>query len=258
MLPLGQKSAYIQTYTPELLFPIPRKSTMDLFGFDLWHGYELSCLNPYGKPRVYVAEFIFPCKSPYLIESKSFKLYLNSFNQTKVESLDALGKILVKDLSNACGAAVEVKLKNLNEVNHESFQTLLGICLDDADISCDTYHVNPDYLECENTIISESVYSHLLKSNCPVTNQPDWASLVIDYAGKKINHSGLLRYIVSFRDHQDFHEQCVERIFADIWQRCTPEKLTVAAYYTRRGGLDINPVRSSHEIPIYSLRLWRQ
>lgn len=258
MIPLGQKSEYIETYTPELLFPIARKSTLDLFGFDLWHGYELSWLNPQGKPEICVAEFIFPCQSPNLIESKSFKLYLNSFNQTKIESMDALCDLLKKDLSAACGASVQVELKKLSEVNNASFKTLSGICLDDQDITCDTYHVNPDYLKCENNAISQTVYSHLLKSNCPVTNQPDWATIVIDYSGKEINHAGLLRYIVSFRDHQDFHEQCVERIFADIWQLCAPEKLTVAAYYTRRGGLDINPVRSSHEIPVYSLRLWRQ
>jgi 7-cyano-7-deazaguanine reductase len=256
--PLGQKSAYIQTYTPTLLFPITRKSTKDFFGFDLWHGYELSWLNLQGKPMMAVAEFIFPCHSPYLIESKSFKLYLNSFNQTSVESIEKLAELLQKDLSNASGDKVIVKLKNLNEINSESFQILSGTCLDEQDIACDTYYVNPDYLTCDHDMVNQTVYSHLLKSNCPVTNQPDWASIVIDYKGQQINHAGLLRYIVSFRDHQDFHEQCVERIFSDIWQRCAPEKLTVAAYYTRRGGLDINPVRSSHEIPIYSIRLWRQ
>ncbi len=258
MIPLGEKSAYVQTYAPELLFPIPRKSAQDFFGFDLWHGYELSCLNAQGKPLVCVAEFIFPCNSPNLIESKSFKLYLNSFNQTKIESNDVLLGLLQKDLSHACGATVLVKLKNLHDASNESLQTLSGICLDDQDIACDTYQVNPDYLQTENIPISETVYSHLLKSNCPVTSQPDWASIEINYSGKQINHAGLLRYIVSFRDHQDFHEQCVERIFMDIMWRCAPEKLTVAAYYTRRGGLDINPVRSSHEIPVYSVRLWRQ
>jgi 7-cyano-7-deazaguanine reductase len=256
--PLGQKSAYLQTYAPGLLFPIARKSTQSFFGFDLWHAYELSWLNSQGKPNVCVAEFIFPCQSPFLIESKSFKLYLNSFNQTKIESISALSEILQSDLSKASGASVQVKLKDLKQVDPESFQMLSGVCLDEQNISCDIYHVNPEYLSCENDIVDETVYSQLLKSNCPVTNQPDWASIEIAYSGKKINHAGLLRYIVSFRDHQDFHEHCVESIFTDIWQRCAPHKLTVAAYYTRRGGLDINPVRSSHEIEYYSKRLWRQ
>lgn len=259
MTPLGQKSAYIQTYSPELLFPIARMGARDFFGFDLWHGYELSWLNLQGKPEVCVAEFIFSCQSPYLVESKSFKLYLNSFNQTKVESIEKLLQIMQKDLSHACGEPVQVKLKNLNEVNKASFQTLSGICLDDQNISCDTYQVNPDYLQCKNNRVTETVYSHLLKSNCPVTNQPDWASVVIEYSGKQIDHAGLLRYIVSFRDHQDYHEHCIERIFSDITQRCAPDQLlTVAAYYTRRGGLDINPVRSNHPIEAYSMRLWRQ
>ncbi len=255
---LGQKSEYQQTYAPELLFPIPRKSTQDFFGFDLWHGYEISWLNAEGKPNVGIAEFIFPCQSPFLIESKSFKLYLNSFNQTKVASISAISGMLQNDLSKASGASVQVKLKDLTQINHESFQVLSGVCLDEQNILCDTYQVNPEYLTCEQESVVETVYSHLLKSNCPVTNQPDWASIEITYTGKKINHAGLLRYIVSFRDHQDFHEHCVESIFADIWQRCKPQKLTVAAYYTRRGGLDINPVRSSHEIEYYSKRLWRQ
>lgn len=258
MLHLGQKSEYIETYTPELLFPIARNSAQSFFGFDLWHAYELSWLNSKGKPEVCVAEFVFPCQSLFLIESKSFKLYLNSFNQTQVESMGKLAEILQADLSKACGATVEVKLKDLKQVNSESFQALSGVCLDDLDIACDTYQVNPDYLTTENNSVSETVYSHLLKSNCPVTDQPDWASIEITYSGKKINHAGLLRYIVSFRDHQDFHEHCVESIFTDIWQRCAPQNLTVAAYYTRRGGLDINPVRASHEIAHYSKRLWRQ
>ncbi len=255
--PLGQKSAYVQTYTPTLLFPIPRGQKPFMFGYDLWHGYELSWLNSQGKPMVCVAEFIFPCTSPFLIESKSFKLYLNSFNQTVVLSIDALTEILQKDLSLASGAKVSVKLKTLENGSLE-LQKISGICLDEQNITCDTYEVNPDFLSCEENLITQTLYSHLLKSDCPVTDQPDWGALVIKYTGKQINPEGLLRYIVSFRNHQDFHEACVERIFNDIKQRMQPEQLTVAAHYTRRGGLDINPVRSSHEIPMESIRLWRQ
>lgn len=257
-MPLGQKSAYMQQYAPELLFPILRTpQAHKMHGFDLWHAYELSWLNLSGKPMVAVAEFVFPCQSPYLIESKSFKLYLNSFNQTPMASTEALLQILIKDLSHASGALVTVQLHALSDVQH-SLQTLNGIYLDEQEIVCDTYQVCADHLCSEENTVTQTLYSHLLKSNCPVTNQPDWASIVIEYTGKQINHAGLLRYIVSFRDHQDFHEQCVERIFTDIWQRCNLEKLTVAAYYTRRGGLDINPVRSSHEIAPFSMRLWRQ
>lgn len=251
--PLGQATAYIETYTPELLFPIVRNTAQDFFGYDLWHAYEISWLDAAGKPHVTVAEFIFPCHSPFLIESKSFKLYLNSFNQTTLASPEALEALLQKDLSAACGAPVQIK------INPDiSVQSLTGICLDSQKISCDTYHVQPDYLQCEPLFKTESLYSHLLKSNCPVTNQPDWGSVKIEYTGQQINHAGLLRYIVSYRNHQDFHEHCVEQIFTDIWQRCKPEKLIVGAYYTRRGGLDINPIRASEEIPVETLRLWRQ
>ncbi len=256
--PLGQPTSYINTYTPGLLAPIARHAPRDFFGYDLWHAYEVSWLNLQGKPLASVAEFIFPCSSPYLIESKSFKLYLNSFNHTPIKSSQALEQLLIKDLSLACGAPVSVHLKTIDEFTAEPLHTLSGICLDEEAIAIDTYEVQPDYLHCEENVLTQTVYSHLLKTNCPVTAQPDWGSLEITYTGKQINPADLLRYIVSFRNHQDFHEQCVERIYTDILQRCAVSQLKVAAYYTRRGGLDINPVRANYEIPIESKRLGRQ
>ncbi|HLF67564.1 MAG TPA: NADPH-dependent 7-cyano-7-deazaguanine reductase QueF [Gammaproteobacteria bacterium] len=256
--PLGQATVYIETYTPSLLVPIARPNPREFFGYDLWHGYEVSWLDPQGKPCVASAEFIFPCASPYLIESKSFKLYLNSFNQTPVESSEALQQLLIKDLSAATGAPVLVRLKTLAELTLEPLQRLTGIYLDEIAIACDTYKVQPDYLHTQENEVTQTVYSHLLKSNCPVTNQPDWGSIEICYRGKQIHHADLLRYIVSFRNHQDFHEQCVERIYTDILQRCKPSQLKVSAFYTRRGGLDINPVRANYDIPIEPRRLGRQ
>jgi len=264
---LGQPTTYVSRYQPDLLFPLSRqekraelgiRQTLPFQGADIWHGYELSWLNASGKPIVAYAEFIVPATSPNLIESKSFKLYLNSFNNTAFDSFEAVSAVLMRDLSAAAGAPVTVKLMPLTLAPEKIVRHFSGICLDKLEVSCDTYSVEPAYLSVENDIVTENVYSDLLKSNCLVTGQPDWGSLQIVYMGRKINHEGLLKYIVSFRNHNEFHEQCVERIFMDISKYCAPEKLFVYARYTRRGGLDINPYRANDAIKAEDIRLWRQ
>lgn len=258
--PLGKATEYRNTYTPSLLYPIPRQIKRDELGLnaadlpfvgeDLWNAYELSWLNPRGKPVVAVATFRIPASSPCLIESKSFKLYLNSLNQSRFDNLDALAATLVRDLSAAAGARIEVELVELGQRPLAEVGYPVGTLLDEQDIDCDCYQPDPSLLATTvDAPVEECLYSHLLKSNCLVTGQPDWAMLVIRYRGQPIDHAGLLRYIVSFRNHNEFHEQCVERIFCDIQRRCAPEALAVHARYTRRGGLDINPFRSSGEFP---------
>lgn len=265
--PLGKKSSYISYYDASLLCPLPRKKQRDEIGIshplpftgnDIWNGFELSWLNAKGKPVVAAAEFIFPCSSSHLIESKSFKLYLNSFNNTLFDSFDAVQSILMRDLSAAANAVVQVKLFPLSFLSSSLLPHFTGTCLDDLDISCETYQIAPYYLSVENHSITETVYSDLLKSNCLVTGQPDWASIKISYTGQKIQHEGLLKYLISYRNHNEFHEQCVERIFMDILRSCKPEKLLVYARYTRRGGLDINPYRANYPHQEKNERLCRQ
>jgi len=253
--PLGQKTAYVSSYDASLLFPIVRNESrkalgisanLPFYGYDIWTGYELSWLNSKGKPEVAVAEFKIPCHSPCIIESKSFKLYLNSFNQTRFFSLDEVQSILLKDLSKVAGVAIEVQLHQLGRSNLLIDAAYDAMCLDELDIEVDSYHPDPSLLAADaSQEVKEILCSHLLKSNCPVTGQPDWASLFVEYSGAKISHESLLRYVISFREHQDFHEHCVERIFVDLWRVCKPGTLSVYARYTRRGGLDINPFRSS-------------
>ena len=265
--PLGKKSPYIAHYNRDLLFPIPRKNkreeigihgTLPFSGADIWNAYELSWLNAKGKPLVATAEFMIPCESPFLIESKSFKLYLNSFNNTSFDSWTAVHEFLIRDLTKAAGSPVLVKLNSLKEESQKIISHFDGICLDELDLSCDTYTPTSQYLSTQDEIITETVYSDLLKSNCLVTGQPDFGSIQINYSGKKIQHEGLLKYIVSFRNHNEFHEQCVERIFMDLMRCCAPKKLLVYARYTRRGGLDINPYRANDAIHLENIRLWRQ
>jgi 7-cyano-7-deazaguanine reductase len=268
--PLGQQTEYVSEYAPQLLFPIARIASrkqlgvgveLPFFGVDIWTGYELSWLGPQGKPVVAVAEFYVPCDSHSIVESKSFKLYLNSLNQSKFTSSAEVEALLARDLTAAAGGAVTVKLYPLAQMNSlAAIASLPGCCVDDLDVAIDTYHPAPELLLVDKSIqVSEALHSHLLKTNCPVTGQPDWASLVIEYRGSKIQAEGLLRYIVSFREHQDFHEHCVERIFMDLMAQCAPEALSVYARYTRRGGLDINPLRTTAaQFDIPSLRLIRQ
>ncbi len=268
--PLGKSSAYVSTYTPSLLFPMPRAAkwaelglsadTLPYTGVDVWNCFELSWLLPSGKPVVAIGEFSIPADSPNIIESKSFKLYLNSLNQTPFASVDALEKVLVQDLSGAAGKPVGVKVRRLEEVEAEGVVSLPGVCIDDLDITVSSYdHPQPELLRCDPArIVEESLHSHLLRSNCPVTSQPDWGSVCITYTGAALDHASVLAYLVSFRQHSDFHEQCVERIFTDLQRLLQPQKLTVFARYVRRGGLDINPYRSTEALDFANGRLVRQ
>ncbi|WP_338846933.1 NADPH-dependent 7-cyano-7-deazaguanine reductase QueF [Massilia sp. W12] len=254
--PLGQRSAYIETYAPQLLYPIPRvgkreelgiSASLPFFGVDIWNGYELSWLNLRGKPQIALAVFRIPADSPNLIESKSFKLYLNSFNQTKLANTDALLSLLRQDLSEAAGAAVQVELMLPEQFGRVQMGELEGELLDRLDIEIDNYQPDPALLRAalDEQPVEEKLLSHLLKSNCLVTGQPDWGSVQIHYYGPQIDQESLLRYLIGFRQHNEFHEQCVERIFCDILRQCKPHKLAVYARYTRRGGLDINPWRAN-------------
>lgn len=254
--PLGKPVRYLNEYAPELLFPIARQPKRDelgvcaaalpFSGVDLWNAYEISWLNPRGKPVVALGEFVLPADSPCLIESKSLKLYLNSFNQSRFASLVEVSQRLAKDLSAACGSPVEVMLRELSDSPQRRFGVPEGVLIDTLDIDVDAYQPAPDLLMMDvgGDEISETLYSHLLKSNCLVTGQPDWGMLVVRYQGRRIDPASLLRYVISFREHDEFHEQCVERLFCDIQARCAPRHLAVWARYTRRGGLDINPFRS--------------
>ena len=275
--PLGQISAYADRYDPTLLFPLPRApkraelglsgATLPFMGADLWTAYELSWLNPRGKPQVALAHIMVPSETPNIIESKSFKLYLNSFNNSVFDSAQAVQDRLRADLSEALwrGEAVRssvgLKLLLPEQFGREAVQALDGLSLDRLDVECTDYTPAPHLLGADHSqaVMSEVLVSDLLKSNCLVTGQPDWASVQIAYTGAPIDHAGLLRYLVSFRNHNEFHEQCVERIFMDVWTRCKPVKLSVYARYTRRGGLDINPWRSSHpQQPPANVRTARQ
>ena len=260
---LGKTSAYIDQYDASLLFPIPRAgkraeigvaSSPPFFGADLWTAFELSWLNLRGKPQVALAHITVPSESPNIIESKSFKLYLNSFNNTQFADAAEVQSRLRADLSEAAwrgaehASVVGVKLLLSEMFDREPVHELDGLSLDRLDIECTRYTPAPDLLraDTDEPPVDEVLTSNLLKSNCLVTGQPDWGSVQIRYSGPQIDQEGLLQYLVSFRNHNEFHEQCVERIFMDIWTRCQPTQLTVYARYTRRGGLDINPFRTSH------------
>lgn len=234
--------------------------TLPYQGVDLWNCYELSWLLPSGKPVVAIGEFEIPADSPNIIESKSFKLYLNSLNQSVFESRDALLEVMTGDLSAAAGKPVRVRLRTLDEVTADGVATLPGRCIDELDVAIQDYdHPRPELLACDaGRVVEESLHSHLLKSNCPVTGQPDWGSVVVEYRGAALLPESLLAYLVSFRQHADFHEQCVERIFLDLQRLLRPEKLTVYARYVRRGGLDINPYRSTEALVVDNRRLVRQ
>jgi 7-cyano-7-deazaguanine reductase len=254
---LGLTSSYDPHYNPERLFPISRASKrveigidpakLPFFGFDCWNHYEVSWLNEKGKPVVAMAEIIYNCTTTYIIESKSLKLYFNSFNNSAFKDNEDVRRTIEQDLVQRVEGNVEVRLMALKDKEFSQIQPLIGKSLDELDITCSDYLVKPDYLTTKQQQVEEILYSDLLKSNCLVTNQPDWGSVQIAYTGRQINHEGLLQYIVSFRNHNEFHEQCIERIFVDIMNHCKPEKLTVYGRYTRRGGLDINPFRSTEE-----------
>ncbi|KAE9537801.1 NADPH-dependent 7-cyano-7-deazaguanine reductase QueF [Ursidibacter arcticus] len=270
-LKLGQQTNYLSQYDATLLQGVPRKlNRQDLgiiehqpfsIGCDLWTAYEISWLNMNGVPQVAIADIFVDFRSENLIESKSFKLYLNSFNQTKFSSFREVERVIQQDLQHCANGNVVVKLHPLSNYTSQPIVAFSGDCIDDQEIIIDDYNFDANLLiDCtENIWVEETLTSHLLKSNCLITQQPDWGSVQIHYVGQKINREKLLRYIVSFRQHNEFHEQCVERIFCDLMRFASPEKLTVYARYTRRGGLDINPYRSNFELsPTENTRLARQ
>ena len=269
-LKLGQKTEYASQYDRTLLQPVPRALNRDglgitqnqpfTIGADIWTAYEISWLNEKGLPQVAIADIYLDYQSQNLIESKSFKLYLNSFNQSKFADFNAVQQTMQRDLSECAQGDVKVRLNPMAVYDAQKINHLQGDCIDEQDIEITSYEFNADWLkDCvSDEIVEEKLVSHLLKSNCLITNQPDWGTLHIHYVGKKIDHEKLLRYVVSFRQHNEFHEQCVERIFCDLMHYAKPEKLTVYARYTRRGGLDINPFRSNFENLPENLRLARQ
>ncbi|HHF5687774.1 NADPH-dependent 7-cyano-7-deazaguanine reductase QueF [Haemophilus influenzae] len=269
-LKLGQKTEYASQYDRTLLQSVPRALNRDglgitqnqpfTIGADIWTAYEISWLNEKGLPQVAIADIYLDYQSQNLIESKSFKLYLNSFNQSKFTDFNAVQQTMQHDLSECAQGDVKVRLNPVVVYDAQKIDHLQGDCIDEQDIEITSYEFNADWLkDCvSDEIVEEKLVSHLLKSNCLITNQPDWGTLHIHYVGKKIDHEKLLRYVVSFRQHNEFHEQCVERIFCDLMHYAKPEKLTVYARYTRRGGLDINPFRSNFENLPKNLRLARQ
>ena len=269
-LTLGKSTGYQEQYDASLLQGVPRKLNRDAIGLtnelpfhgcDIWTGYELSWLNAKGKPMIAIADFNLSFDSKNLIESKSFKLYLNSYNQTRFDSLLDVQERLRQDLSQCAEGEVTVKVIEPKQFHHLRVVEMPGTCIDDLDIEVDDYSFNPDYLVDSldsKAIVAETLTSNLLKSNCLITSQPDWGTVMIRYQGPKIDREKLLRYLISFRQHNEFHEQCVERIFVDLKRFCQCAKLTVYARYTRRGGLDINPYRSDFEHPADNQRLARQ
>ncbi|WP_196138548.1 NADPH-dependent 7-cyano-7-deazaguanine reductase QueF [Aliikangiella sp. G2MR2-5] len=271
--PLGKSTAYVSEYSPGLLYPIARNDKrqelnalfLKFSGVDIWNAYELSWLNPKGLPQVALGEIRIAADTPNIIESKSLKLYLNSLNQTRFDSWQKVQDVIVKDLSEAAQGSVELKLYRPEEADELQVEKLCGELLDSQDIEVGCYEYSPELLTAAigTPPVEEILVSHLLKSNCLITNQPDWASVQIRYQGPKIDREALLRYIISFRSHNEFHEQCVERMFCDLKQYCRPQKLSIYARYTRRGGLDINPYRSDfsdieNEDKVANTRLIRQ
>lgn len=269
-LTLGKSTAYRDIYDASLLQGVPRSLNRDPLGLtadalpfvggDIWTLYELSWLNARGLPQVAVGHVELDYASVNLVESKSFKLYLNSFNQTRFDSWDDVQRTLERDLSACAQGEVTVALYRLNELEGQPVAHFHGTCIDDQDIEIESYEFSTDYLQnaAGDKVVEETLVSHLLKSNCLITHQPDWGSVQIQYRGPKIDREKLLRYLVSFRHHNEFHEQCVERIFNDIQRFCQPEKLSVYARYTRRGGLDINPWRTNTDFVPATGRLVRQ
>lgn len=257
--PLGKPVVYQSAYDPGLLFSVPRASQRDVlglgsalpfFGMDVWNAYELSWLNLRGKPQVAIARLLVPADSPNIIESKSLKLYLNALNQSRLAGPEALLALLQADLSAGFGAPVQIQLTGPENFGKLKLGEFDGLLLDRLDIEIDRYQPDPGLLKStqDNVPVEETLVSHLLKSNCLVTGQPDWASVQIRYVGAPIDQEGLLRYLIGYREHHEFHEHCVERIFVDLLRQCRPQKLMVNARYTRRGGIDINPWRSNFSL----------
>lgn len=267
-LPLGQHVSYPQYYDATVLCAIPRaqgreplalKAPLPFQGEDIWTAYEVSWLNTKGKPQVALGELRVPCDSRYMVESKSLKLYFNSLNQTRFADGQIVQQRVQHDLSNIVGATVRFTLHTIHSYEGQALAALPGQCIDDIDINVTDYAPNTDGLQTRGSEwVEETLHSHLLKSNCRITSQPDWASVMIRYRGAQIDRESLLRYIIGFRQHDEFHEPCVEKIFTEILRSCKPQQLTVYARYTRRGGLDINPFRSNFEAAPQNMRLPRQ
>jgi 7-cyano-7-deazaguanine reductase len=268
-IPLGRQVGHSKTYDPSQLFCVPRKDArktlgitapLPFSGVDIWNAYELSWLDGKGKPRVAAGEILFPCTSENIIESKSLKLYLNSFNFTRFESSEKVKETIIRDLSREAVADVSVTLFMPDVFAGLDIKAPRGTCIDAMDIKdeIDTYELTPSYLKIGSGKVEETLFSNLLRTNCPVTGQPDWATVMIHYRGNAMDHQGLLLYIISLRQHEGFHENCVELIFMDILNRCAPDFLSVQARFTRRGGLDINPCRSTSEKRFSNTRLARQ
>lgn len=258
---LGKQTSYKSEYDPSLLFPIKRILARDKMikgdslpfnGYDLWNCYELSWLDLKGKPEVRIMHFVVPADSKFLIESKSVKLYLNSFNNTKFATEEKIHFLIKSDLSKTAGSVVKVYINKLSYYKNQTLNIFEGVLLDKLPVEISQYQVNSELLKIDlnnrGQIVEEVLYSNLLKSNCLVTGQPDWASIQISYKGKKIDHQSLLKYLISYRNHNGFHEECIERIFVDILEKCQPEVLTIFAKYTRRGGVDISPFRTTLDI----------
>lgn len=263
----ADRTEYISTYTPSLLESLPRgdkreglgiTDTLPFRGVDIWNAYEFTWLNGKGKPEVAVVQLHVPCSSANMPESKSLKLYLGSFSQTRFSGKGEVIQTLESDLGVAVRAPVRVNLEGPDQVHHAGLGVMAGSCLDNLDVEVEEYFWNPDFLNVGKLSVRESLHSHLMRSLCPITGQPDTASVLIQYSGNNIDHEGLLRYLISYRQHAEFSEQIVERIFVDIMNRCAPDRLTVQAKFTRRGGIDINPYRSQDESPTMDVRLWRQ
>ncbi len=270
---LGKKSPYEHQYNPQKLFPISRRirreelglgDKLPFTGYDIWNHFEVSWLNPKGKPIAAIAEIIYSADSSHIIESKSMKLYFNSLNNTIFENVKTVEETVSRDLSARLNASmVHITITLIKDFKPQLLHTRFeGHSLDELDITCSQYHTDESTLFTESAeIVEETLCSDLLKSNCLVTNQPDWCSIQIHYQGKKINHEGLLKYLVSFRNDNEFHEQCIEKVFTHILKYCTPNTLTVYGRSTRRGGVDINAFRSTQNIPlrdIPNIRLCRQ
>lgn len=267
-LPLGRETDYPHKYAPQVLVPIPRadsRAGLDLgdplpfSGVDIWNAWELTWLDPNGLPQVATAEIYVPADSPNIVESKSLKLYLGSFAMSSFDDATMVAEAIARDLAPCAGAPIKVSVLPVSGTEARNVARLAGTCLDDLDISCSDWEVNPRLLGAdESDEVHEDLHTHLLRSLCPVTAQPDIGSLLVSYRGPKIERESLLRYIVSFREHNDFHEACIERMFVDLTERCGCEELTVHARYQRRGGIDINPLRTNTGEKPLNLRLWRQ
>ena len=260
--PLGKETTYSSTYDPTLLYPIPRALSREsvgiptpqpFHGVDIWNAYEFSWLNQNGKPKIALVRFYFPSSSINIVESKSLKLYLGSFSQTKFNSKKEIKDFLEKDLCKVVEENVVLDFQHDHVLD-----TLPGICLDDFNVHIDQYNPDVSLLKTEDEIVKETLHSHLLKSNCPKTGQPDCGSIMIHYIGPKIKNEGLLKYIVSYREYAIFGEYCIEKIFMDLLLKCKPQKLSVYGSYTRRGGIDICPFRSNFEEKPPKIRLIRQ